>query len=259
MDPENRPVARELERRREEALLRRRQVEDEHDRRMRGQPPGLTADERETVTALSAGVPALWSAAATTAADREETPRCPIERVTVGVEDMTEYASVSIRWAGGFVSRHELVRPVRRYDQMRDFPQLMGRLEELRREGCGIPRMTARLNAVGFRPTKGSSSFDEEVVRQLLSRRGLGDERKRPGVLGPHRWWRTDLSRASGVRLAVLRAWVKGGWFHSRRSPVQGLWIVWADERELRRLGEYPPDDPFAHHPAEPIMPAERS
>lgn len=259
--PENRLVAREPERRWEEALLHRREVEEEHDRGMREHPPELTAEKRARVAALAADVPALWSAVTTTAADRKEILRCLVERVAVEVRGMTEYAGVTIHWAGGFVSRHELIRPVRRCDQMRDFPQLMGRLAELRRAGCGIPRITARLNAGGFRPTKGATAFDEEVVRQLLSRRGLGDERKRPGVLGPHEWWLADLARGSGVRPAVLREWVKKGWFHSRKSPVQGLWIVWADDRELDRLrrpGAYPLEGQFGRYPAELITRPDR-
>jgi len=96
VDPDNRLVAGELERRWEEALLRRREVEEEHDRRMCEQPPRLTAEERARVAALAADVPALWSAATTTAADRKEILRCLVDRVTVAVEDMTEYARVTI-------------------------------------------------------------------------------------------------------------------------------------------------------------------
>jgi DNA invertase Pin-like site-specific DNA recombinase len=103
VDPGNRLVAGELERRWEEALLHRRQVEEDHDRRMREQPPWLTAEERARIGALAADVPALWSAATTTA-DRKEILRCLIERVTVDVEEMTEYMNVTIQWAGGFRS-----------------------------------------------------------------------------------------------------------------------------------------------------------
>jgi hypothetical protein len=144
---------------------------------------------------------------------------------------------------------------------MRDYPQRMRRLTELRQEGCSAPQIAARLNEEGFRPTKGPSAFHPEVVRQLLSRRGLGDERRRPGALGPDEWWLADLARETGVRLAVLRAWVKKGWLRSRKSPVQGLWIAWADERELdrlRRLAAHILGGPFAHYPPELITPGGR-
>src|ERR1700737_446916 len=96
----------------------------------------------------AADLQSLWSAA--TSADRKEILRCLIERVTVDDEKMTEYVRVTVQWAGGFLSRHELLRPVRRYDQMRDFPQLMSRLAELRRDGHTAPEIAARLNEEGF-------------------------------------------------------------------------------------------------------------
>jgi hypothetical protein len=174
---------------------------------------------------------------------------------------MTEYVAVTIRWAGGFLSRHELLRPVRRYDQMRDFPQLMGRLAELRRDGHTAPEIATRLNEEGFRPPRRQGPFHAEVVRQLLSRRGLGDERKRPGILGEGEWWLAELARAADVRLSVLREWVKRGWLHARKSPVQELWIVWADERELgrlRRLAAHPLNGPFGTYPSELTKPGDR-
>jgi hypothetical protein len=35
-----------------------------------------------------------------------------------------------------------------------------------------------------------------------------------------------------------LREWVVRGWVHARKSPAQGLWMVWADLEERARLGQ---------------------
>ena len=132
VDPENRLVARELERRWEQALRDQRRVEEDRDRYLRGQPPQLTADERAWITALASDIPALWRAPGTTPADRQAILRHLVERVVVTVQGGTEYTDVRIHWAGGFVSQHEILRPVRRYDQLRDWDRLMGRIAELR-------------------------------------------------------------------------------------------------------------------------------
>ena len=34
-----------------------------------------------------------------------------------------------------------------------------------------------------------------------------------------------------------MRDWAIRGWVHSRRTPVQGRWILWADKDEVKRLG----------------------
>jgi len=66
VEPENRLVARELERRWEEALHQEQQLEEEYARFRREQPVELTAAEREAILQLSEDVPQLWGAATTT-------------------------------------------------------------------------------------------------------------------------------------------------------------------------------------------------
>ena len=87
------------------------------------------------IKSLSKDVPALWRAATTTAADRQEVVRHLVERVAVAVQGETEWVDVTIHWAGGFVSRHEVRRPVRRVEQLRDYPALMARVAELHGAG----------------------------------------------------------------------------------------------------------------------------
>lgn len=36
----------------------------------------------------------------------------------------------------------------------------------------------------------------------------------------------------------TLRDWVVRGWLHARKSPAQGLGIVWADAEEVARVGQ---------------------
>ena len=52
-----------------------------------------------------------------------------------------------------------------------------------------------------------------------------------------------------------LADWARRGWLHSRQTPAQRLWILWADGPEVKRLRklaalshrgivEYPPNSP---------------
>src|SRR3954454_12739167 len=112
VEPENRLVARTLERRWEEALCSQRRLEEEYDRFRREQPAELSGDELARIAALSGDIPALWDAPATTAAERKEIIRLLVERVVVHVRKDSEYVDVGIHWRGGFESRHEVIRPV---------------------------------------------------------------------------------------------------------------------------------------------------
>jgi Recombinase/Resolvase, N terminal domain/Recombinase zinc beta ribbon domain len=130
VEPENRLVARTLEQRWEEALCQQRQLEDDYDRFLQEQPQPLREDERARIQALSGDLPALWDAPTTTLTDRKEIIRLLVERVVVHVHQNSEYVDATIHWRGGCTTSHEIVRPVVHYEQLRDYNQLMERIEQ---------------------------------------------------------------------------------------------------------------------------------
>ena len=237
VDPENRLVARSLEQRWEETLRAERQVRDDYDRFLREQPPQLSREERARIAALSSDLPALWHAAGTTHQDRKEIVRHLVEKVVVHVKNNSEYVDVTIHWQGGFTSQHEVVRPVRSYEQLRDLDKLMDRIVALRHEGCTAAQIADCLNREGFSPPKRAARFYPRARPQALVRRGLAQSRGRTTEqLGPHEWWLPRLAEAIPVSAGKLADWARRGWVHSRRTPAQHLWILWADESELKRL-----------------------
>jgi hypothetical protein len=102
-EPENRLVARELERRWEEALRQQRQLDDEYARFERSAPAGLSDAALSSIRALAADLPAVWAAATTTPADRQRVARLLLERVVVTVDKASERVDVQLHWVGGMV------------------------------------------------------------------------------------------------------------------------------------------------------------
>jgi hypothetical protein len=225
-----------LERRWEEALRAERQVRDDYDRFLREQPPQLSPEERARIAALSADLPALWHAPGTTHRDRKEIVQHLVDKVVVHVERDSEYVGVTIHWQGGFTSRHEVVRPFRSYEQLRDLDKLMDRIAALRDEGHTTAQIADALNREGFSPPKRRRGFFPDLVRQLMVRRGLARSEAQTEQLGPHEWWLPRLAEVIPVTVGKLANWARRGWVRSRRTPEQHLWILWADESELTRL-----------------------
>jgi DNA invertase Pin-like site-specific DNA recombinase len=237
VDPENRLVAGTLEKRWEEAISRQRQLEEEYDRFARETPVQMTEAEQARIAELSSTIPALWKAGGTTHAQRKEILRCLVDRTVVHVRCDSEYVDVTIHWAGGYESHHEIARPVGTYAQLRDFQRLLDRVVELRQSGQTAPQIAKELNREGFYPPKRRGEFTTPVVYQLLKRRGLiGNERSHDELLAEHEWWLTDLARGLEMSHLKLRDWACRGWVHSRKTPVQGRWILWADQEEVTRL-----------------------
>jgi DNA invertase Pin-like site-specific DNA recombinase len=241
VEPENRLVVRELERRWEEALKEVRRLEEEYARFNRDQPRGLSACERGQIRALARDLPALWHAPATTSADRQRLIRLLVEEVIVTVRGESEWVDVVIRWAGGFTSGHELERPVQRYQQLAGYGKLLDRIDELRAAGQTLAKMAEQLNSEGFHPPKRSATFTSVILSGLLAKRGRMGPRPRvvtaPGVLGEHEWLITDLARELEMPQATLHRWVRVGWVHARKLPTPGgQWVIWADADELDRM-----------------------
>jgi DNA invertase Pin-like site-specific DNA recombinase len=241
VEPENRLVGRELERRWEEALKEQRRLEEEYDRFARDQPATLSAAEREQIRSLAQAIPDLWQAATTTPADRQRLLRFLIERIELIVHGATDQVGVAIHWTGGFVSQHSLVRAVQRYDQLANYGQLRARIEELRSQGQTMAKVARSLNQEGFHPPKRARCFTTSMVAGFLAKGGRSGPRPRAlsaqGMLRRDEWLLTDLARKLQMPSATLHRWRKVGWVHARKLPVRGgHWAIWAAATELNRL-----------------------
>jgi hypothetical protein len=240
VDPENRLVARQLERQGEETLAEKQRLGEEYARFQHEQPRHLSAADRERIRALAADVSALWRADTTTMADRRAIVRQLIERVVVTRRGATEVVEVVIRWLGGSESRHEVHQGLRRYDGLGDYPKLKDRVTELRGAGRTGEQIAEMLNQEGYRTPRGGP-FTGHRVRRLFMQLGLTSVPagvRGPGDLpGKGEWWLPDLAAALGVRPIVVHRWRWSGWLRGRQLPGDnGRWIVWADRSEIQRL-----------------------
>jgi DNA invertase Pin-like site-specific DNA recombinase len=238
-EPENRLVARELERRWEEALQQQRQLDDEYGRWLRSAPARLTDDDQRAIRSLAADIPAVWKAETTTPADRQRIARLLLERVTVMVDKTSERVDVQIHWIGGLVRSHVVSRPVNRYDLRSDYARFVERLRSLSSARLRAAEIAERLNAEGFRPPRRANQFTTASVLQLMSRLGL-PRRERYGSqagLGPDEFRPMGLARQLGASPDMVRRWLRRGWLNARRDQ-DGHGIICADDDELRRLRE---------------------
>lgn len=241
VEPENRLVARELERRWEAALAEQGRLSEEYERFCRSQPATVSAAEQEQIRSLARDIPQLWHADTTTAAERHRLIRFLIEQIEVGVQGESDQVEVAIRWAGGFVSQHPLARAVQRYEQLADYSRLRARIDELRAAGKSMAAVAECLNQEGFRPPKRATRFTSGMVAGFLAKGGRSGPRPAAlsvtGLLHKGEWLLTDLARHLGMPSATLHRWRKVGWVHARKLPVPGgHWALWADASELKRL-----------------------
>jgi len=239
-EPENRLVARQLERDWEAALATQQHLQEEYRRFARQQPRLLSAAEREAIRRLAHDIPALWAAATTTTAERKELIRQVVERVVVDAEGSSERVRVRVTWARGAQTADELIRPVARLAQLSYYPQLCARARALADEGLTAEAIAARLNAEGYRPPKRREQFGRQGIQELLRDVGVRAGRPRTAPrdgLGADEWWVAELAQRVGMPLATLQGWIRRGWVRARQQEqAPRRWIVWADKAEIERL-----------------------
>ncbi len=172
VEPEDRLVARTLERKWEEALRVLRALEEDYARFERDRPSGLTEAERGEIAKLAEDLPTLWRSPSTGVAEKRRIIRSLLERVEVRVEGSSAEVTVHLHWTLGSVTEHRLRRPVRSWGQVDGAAGLRRDLEAWQAAGWSSRRMAEELNAAGYRTPHGRP-LTAESVRQLRKRWGL--------------------------------------------------------------------------------------
>ena len=242
-EPENRLVARQLERDWEAALACVDHLTADYERFRTERPLTLSATEREAIHALARDLPALWNAPTTSDIDRKELLRVLIEKITVTIVGNSELVEVTITWAGGHETTGQAVRPVARLDQLSYYPLLLALVTDLAAAGHDARRIAERLNTEGFRPPKRTSRFGPDQVRTMMNKHGIRvpDARAVPAVLadlGEHRWSVPMLASALGMPTATVYNWIYRGWVTAEHVAGHKFWVIQADPVELDRLRE---------------------
>ena len=238
VEPERRPVARQLERAWETRLVELRDLQDAYERLSHEQPRQLTCEQLAAVRQLADDLPRLWAASTTTVVDRKEIPRAVIERIALRVVGESEQVQVDITWAGGHVTRGIVCRPGRRLEQLSTFARVCAEVTAGVQAGESAAATAARLNVLGLRSPRGIG-WSLQVVEDLTARLGLRRPYGRPAARGldgrAGRWGVTALARALDMPASTLYEWVERGEVPAAR-PASGRLLIRADAALVERL-----------------------
>ena len=224
VEPENRLVARTLERGWEQALAEQTRLEADYEQFQRQQPQAPSAAELAAITRLSRDLPAVWHAETTTQEERQTIVRLLLERVLVEVVDGSEQVRVQCHWHGGHRTAHAFRRPVARLAALSTYQDLVARAGELHHAGHGSAAIAEILNQEGWRPAKRRDTFNAPMVRHLLLKAGVAEvkfRRRKPELQrAPDEWTIRELAEHIGMPEPTLYTWVQQGRLPSRFVPT---------------------------------------
>jgi excisionase family DNA binding protein len=224
-DPDNRLVARSLERRWETKLAELEHAETELAEQQAAQPPEPSRDTLET---LARDVPALWAAPTTSDKDRKRLLRALIADVTITSDPDTRELRVGIRWRSGASEQHTTQRPT----------------------PSGPARRTPTA-AIELIATLGLTHTDQQLVA-VLADAGLRTGVGRPFDAAAVAWVRhahhiptpprlvlaadeltvTEVAERLGVSDGAVYYWISHGQLDARRGPGNRLCIPFGADVE---------------------------
>lgn len=167
VDPDNRLVAAELERRWEAALNDVRAAEEAL-QQARPQPVaqiGMDKALQGKVVSLAGRLPQIWADPTTTDAQRKALLRCLVEKVVLDRGEH-EIASVRIIWRGGAVTNLEVRRRVSSVKKLARGAEMRDQALNLARAGMYDDQIAAVLTSEGHR----SPNSEDEVLPMTVQR-----------------------------------------------------------------------------------------
>jgi DNA invertase Pin-like site-specific DNA recombinase len=152
VDPANRLVAAELERRWETALRELRQAEDAGQQRSQSRvgAANLPAELRAAFSALGQQLPALWPTAVLSRVQKKALLRCLLEKVVVQRVGRDQ-VQIRIVWRGGEVTECVIPIPVGSLAELSTGQELEARVLQLHKAGKADEVIARELTAAGFR------------------------------------------------------------------------------------------------------------
>jgi hypothetical protein len=237
VDPENRLVAAELERRWEAALQVSAAAREAADRATRDAPevaldPALRAQLRD----VGPRMPELWAGGHLTAAHKKELLRSLVRRVVL-TRPVAGTVVVKVVWVSGAYSELTVHPVLQRTADLVDHDRLVARLTELTAAGLGDEEIAARLRRDGLRGARATrlSADDVAKLRHLYGLISLRTRFRQEARIDG-RWTTPGLAR----RLGVPRKWVdrriESGTIPASRHPIVGHFLIPDDPDLLARL-----------------------
>ena len=228
VDPENRLVARSLERAWNDQLAEVERLEQEYATLPARAARPVGAAERQRILALASDVPAVWHAATTTATQRKQLLRLLIQDVTLTKQ--TQVITIAVRWQTEASTFLEVTRPRRSCDLRRTGRAVVERIGTLTADHTDR-QIADLLNTEGLSPGLGGV-FTARKIQWLRSKYGIaGRGPQGPGACpgrprGDGRYSVQSAAQLLNINISTVVAWCKSGKLDGVQAAPHSPWWV---------------------------------
>jgi excisionase family DNA binding protein len=240
VDPANRLVARELERRWERSLEECSRIETDASARLEALEEPLSAAERTQLQHLTQDLPSLWHASSTRSQDRKRIVRCLIENVVVSASEQ-DTLQAQVHWAGGEVTTLEVPKGKSGVHRYVTDPEVVALVRVLAAEFAD-DQIARILHRKRLKTSKGLV-FNAQRVTNIRTRHDIPGHTRAKLADEEHVYTVEQAAQLLCVSRKTLDKWIATGLLRARQLTQGAPWHVQVSEADRRRLAatEAPP------------------
>jgi DNA invertase Pin-like site-specific DNA recombinase len=237
VDPDNRLVAADLERRWDQALhdLRAAREAAEHVAGVTA-APDLDADLRQQLQSIGTALPALWASGRLTPLHKKEVLRTLIRRVIL-TRRVAERVEIKIVWISGAYSILTAELGIQNTAALDTYPHLVDRIRALSVLGHDDDHIARQLTAEGFRRAR-QPGLTGDQVGKIRRANGIASIRSifRQHAQVNGQWTTAGITQQLGISRKVLYALIAHGLISATKHPVTGHVLIPAAKLDLEWL-----------------------
>jgi DNA invertase Pin-like site-specific DNA recombinase len=247
VDPENRLIAAELERRWEVALRELREAEEQLTHDERHAPVwAIPADLLEALREVGPRLPELWNSPRLFSwSQKKSLVRSLIDKVVLHrLDDRKDRVRVRVVWRGGATTSMDLAVSVGRFADRGDAAQIEAAILRLAREGRTDDQIAATLSSQGHRSPRGATLLPSTVKNIRLRHRLF----HRPCQSHPRRVTGYLTIPQLAEKLNISRYWISdrihNGTIAAAKDPVAKCYLFPDNPETLRQFRRLLQDKP---------------
>jgi DNA invertase Pin-like site-specific DNA recombinase len=230
VDPENRVVARTLEREWESRLAELEEVEHQYANTRRERRVELTAADREALRAIARDLPAVWRSQTTTSSERKAMLRLVIEIITLAPIDVPKRTTrVRVQWRSGVIDERFVERPGGATPS-----NIVERIRVLIGQGLHDEDVARCFNEEGLVTAK-HQHWTPHAIQHLRCEHGIEKARRPRIAVLPDRHPITNrfsvpgAARRFGVSTRAVQYWIHTGLVKGHRERYEQYDAWWLD------------------------------
>ena len=244
VEPENRLVARSLEKQWEERLRAVETVEKEYHAWKASRFGTLTQADHEAIVALGSDLPALWQAPTTGNTERKQMVRLVIREVIVDSKRAEGQVWVQINWQTGAQEQFWYQRRVSSYAVFAGAQALEQRVRELNAAGMMDAQIATTLEREGYQTPGLVHPITSKIVCHLRAKWKIPTVKLNNNQHNPTQWEDGSYSvEGAAAKLGVgqdtIFKWLKTGRLKGEHLGRSMPWKIYVTEDDERRLHEW--------------------